>query len=181
MSNHDALFEAERLKEEELARELEHSDSIEDDSHDISMEIEEKLLKEEPEYTTLVNYGESDQNTNIETEVIDTYAEISQNVETVHKADELGNIYTDNSEYLNQTDVLTDVTDHYESYGNDYQFENSYNQFQSDGEKYDRGVGDAESSVVPATTDFHHTESSHIYEFQTAEDLINEREREKKE
>lgn len=180
MSNHDALFEAERLKEEELARELEHSDSIEDDSHDISMEIEEKLLKEEPEYTTLVNYGESDQNTNIETEVIDTYAEISQNVETVHKADELGNIYTDNSEYLNQTDVLTDVTDHYESYGNDYQFENSYNQFQSDGEKYDRGVGDAETSVVPATTDFHHTESSHIYEFQTAEDLINEREREKK-
>lgn len=35
--------------EEELARELEHSDSNEDDSQEISLEIEEKLLKDEPE------------------------------------------------------------------------------------------------------------------------------------
>lgn len=37
------------FSEDELARELEHSDSNEDDSQEISLEIEEKLLKDEPE------------------------------------------------------------------------------------------------------------------------------------
>lgn len=37
------------ITEEELARELEHSDSNEEDSQEISLEAEEKLLKDEPE------------------------------------------------------------------------------------------------------------------------------------
>lgn len=37
------------IAEEELARELDHSDSNDDDNTDITMEIEEKLLKDEPE------------------------------------------------------------------------------------------------------------------------------------
>lgn len=37
------------FSEDELAQELEHSDSNEEDSQEISLEIEEKLLKDEPE------------------------------------------------------------------------------------------------------------------------------------
>lgn len=41
------------ITEDELAQDLEHSDSNEDDSQEISLEIEEKLLKDEPECKTL--------------------------------------------------------------------------------------------------------------------------------
>lgn len=37
------------VTEDELAQELDHSDSNEDDCQEISLEIEEKLLKDEPE------------------------------------------------------------------------------------------------------------------------------------
>ncbi|KAI5642110.1 hTAFII28-like protein conserved region domain-containing protein [Phthorimaea operculella] len=117
----EGLSEAERIREEELAQELEHSDSNEEDTQEISLEIEEKLLKDEPEYTTLTNYGESVQPAQIESEIIETYSDSSLNVETVHKADELGNIYTENSDNFlsSQPDTLTDVTDQYDSYIND--------------------------------------------------------------
>ena len=39
-----------------MARELEHSDSNEDDSQEISLEIEEKLLKDEPECMIIILY-----------------------------------------------------------------------------------------------------------------------------
>lgn len=46
------------ITEEELARELEHSDSNEEDSQEISLEAEEKLLKDEPECEyKLLKYG----------------------------------------------------------------------------------------------------------------------------
>lgn len=37
------------FSDDELARELEHSDSNDDESQDISMEMEDKLLGDEPE------------------------------------------------------------------------------------------------------------------------------------
>ncbi|KAJ0174612.1 hypothetical protein K1T71_009720 [Dendrolimus kikuchii] len=185
--NSDSLSEAERLREAELAQELEHSDSNEDDSQEISIEIEEKLLKDEPEYTTLVNYGESIPSTNLESEIIETYSDSSQNVETVHRADELGNIYTDNSDNFisSQPDTLTDVTDQYESYINDYTFDNTNTIVQStdDNENIKSNVEDSEmdNSIVPNINDFQQGESDNQYESQMTEEmLINEREREKK-
>lgn len=43
------------FSEDELAQELEHSDSNEEDSQEISLEIEEKLLKDEPECMYFLN------------------------------------------------------------------------------------------------------------------------------
>lgn len=181
----DGLSEAERLREAELAQELEHSDSNEEDSQEISIEIEEKLLKDEPEYTTLVNYSENTQPSNIESEVIDTFSDSSQNVETIHQADELGNIYTDNSEtFITQQDTLTDATDQYESYINEYTFENnnSQNQSVSNDENMGNIQDDAvDNSVTQSINDFQQSESTLQYESQMTEEmLINERERERK-
>ncbi|KAG6443250.1 transcription initiation factor TFIID subunit 11 [Manduca sexta] len=174
----DGLSEAERLREEELARELDHSDSIEDDCQEISLEIEEKLLKDEPEYTTLVNYGESEQNTILESEVIETYSDSSQNVETVHKADELGNIYTENSDNYTQQNTIIDVADQYGSYESEYSFDNSSMMLKSD--NVDKSIAeDIDNTIVPNINDFQQSESSNL-DAQTAEDIMNEREREKK-
>ncbi|CAH0589009.1 unnamed protein product [Chrysodeixis includens] len=179
----DGLAEADRLREDELVHDLDHSDSNEDDSQEISLEIEEKLLKDEPEYTTLVNYGESNQNTNLESEVIETYSDSSQNVETVHRADELGNIYTDNSDNFvsSQPDALNDQ---YEPYINDYSFESSnIEQQQTDNadDKYKLDEENTDSTIVPNINEFQQSESMDNYESQITEEmLINEREREKK-
>ncbi|XP_075980658.1 uncharacterized protein LOC142979551 isoform X2 [Anticarsia gemmatalis] len=180
----DGLSEAERLRDE-LAQELEHSDSNEDDSQEISLEIEEKLLKDEPEYTTLVNYGETVPSSNIESEVIEAFSDSSQNVETVHRADELGNLYTDNSDTFisSQPDALTDQ---YESYINDYTFDHSaleQSHTEKPDDKYDKLDLDesADNIVVPNITEFQQSESASNYESQMTEEmLINEREREKK-
>ncbi|CAH0694640.1 unnamed protein product [Spodoptera exigua] len=178
----DGLSEAERLREDELAQELEHSDSNEEDQ-EISLEIEEKLLKDEPEYTTLVNYGESSQNANLETEVIETYSDSSQNVETIHRADELGNIYTDNSDTFvsSQPDTLADQ---YEPYINEYSFDNSnMDQQQVDltEEKFDKlEEENKNTTIVPNMSDFQQSESVEYESQITEEMLINEREREKK-
>ncbi|KAF9418922.1 hypothetical protein HW555_004442 [Spodoptera exigua] len=178
----DGLSEAERLREDELAQELEHSDSNEEDQ-EISLEIEEKLLKDEPEYTTLVNYGESSQNANLETEVIETYSDSSQNVETIHRADELGNIYTDNSDTFvsSQPDTLADQ---YEPYINEYSFDNSnMDQQQVDltEEKFDKlEEENKDTTIVPNMSDFQQSESVEYESQITEEMLINEREREKK-
>ncbi|KAL0821812.1 hypothetical protein ABMA28_005222 [Loxostege sticticalis] len=177
--------EAERLREEELARELEHSDSNEEDSQEISLEAEEKLLKDEPEYTTLMNYGESVQTSNIESEVIETYSDSSQNVETVHRADELGNVYTDNSDtYISsQADPMTDQ---YDSYINDYSFDHTMSmvdgQPQADITQYTSdSIEDNKDKGVSEMNDFQQNDSSNNYESQTAEELLmSEREREKK-
>ncbi|XP_049875723.1 transcription initiation factor TFIID subunit 11 [Pectinophora gossypiella] len=183
----DGLSEAERLREEELARELDHSDSNEEDSQEISLEIEEKLLKDEPEYTTLTNYGESEQTTNIESEVIETYSDSSLNVEMVHKADELGNIYTESSDNFlsSQPDTLTDVTDQYEPYMNEYAFDTTQldqTEPSTNGIKVNSETN-ADSVVVPDVNEFQQSEmdSGNNYESQMTEEmLMSEREREKK-
>lgn len=73
--------------------------------------------------TTLVNYGESEPTT-IHNELVEPFTEANL-VETVHRADELGNIYTDNSSnYISsQQDPLSDINDQYDSYINDYTFD----------------------------------------------------------
>ncbi|KAJ8715098.1 hypothetical protein PYW08_005079 [Mythimna loreyi] len=176
----DGLSEAERIREDELAQELDHSDSNEEDSQEISLEIEEKLLKDEPEYTTLVNYGESTQNPNLESEVIETYSDSSQNVETIHRADELGNIYTDNSDTFvsSQPDNLTDQ---YEQYISEYQFEQS-NLDQQPGDITDDKLEEdnRDSTIIPNINEFQQGESIEYESQITEEMLINEREREKK-
>lgn len=186
----DGLSEAERLREEELAQELEHSDSIEDDSQEISLEIEEKLLKDEPEYTTLVNYGESVPTTNVESEIVETYSDSSQNVETVHRADELGNIYTDNPDNFisAQPDTLTDVTDQYEPYINDYTYDTSHlieqPQTENVEDRFNLNTAEQKNSIViPDINEFQQSEPTpnNSYESQMTEEmLMSEREREKK-
>lgn len=53
---------------------------------------------------------------------VDTYQD-SQNVETVHRTDELGNIvYRETAGYINSQPDLNDVTESYDSYVNDYNF-----------------------------------------------------------
>ncbi|XP_060804889.1 TATA-box-binding protein-associated factor 11-like protein 4 [Amyelois transitella] len=177
----DGLSEAERLREEELAQELEHSDSNEDDSQEISLEIEEKLLKDEPEYTTLVNYGESIQNANIENEIVETYSDSSQNVETVHRADELGNIYSENSD--NFISTQPDITDQYETYINDYSFDNNHiidTPQNTNNENYNANEM-KDNIVMPDMNEFQQSETTTNYESQMTEEmLISEREREKK-
>lgn len=179
----DGLSEADRTRDEELAQELEHSDSNEDDSQEISLEAEEKLLKDEPEYTTLVNYGESVPPTNTESEVIETYSDCSQNVEIIHKADELGNLYTDNSD----TFVLSQPDAQYEPYINDYSFDNqTHEQSQLDhteNENYDKLDLDetVDNTLVPNINEFQQSETAITYESQMTEEmLLNERERERK-
>ncbi|KAM3965733.1 TATA-box binding protein associated factor 11 [Aphomia sociella] len=185
----DGLSEAERLREDELAQELEHSDSNEDDSQEISLEIEEKLLKDEPEYTTLVNYGESIPPTNVESEIIETYSDSSQNVETVHRADELGNIYTDNSDNFkssSQADTITNVTDQYDQYINYYPFETSSLIEQPHTEnmedRFDLSeVENKDSIVMPDMNEIQQSDPTSNYESQMTEEmLMSEREREKK-
>lgn len=183
-NSNSELSEAERLRVEELEQELEHSDSNEEVSQEMSLEIEENLLKDEPEYTTLVNYGETLHNTKSESEVMDTFSDNIQNVETIHKADELGNIYSDNSEsFLNaQQEHLSEVTDQYDSYVNEYCFDNS-NIVQSDmtEEKYDKNFTEESDNVVISNmSEFQQSETSNHYDFQTAEEIMIEREREKK-
>ncbi|XP_050348109.1 transcription initiation factor TFIID subunit 11 [Nymphalis io] len=175
--NSDGLSEAERIKEEELAQELEHSDSNEDDSQEISLEIEEKLLKDEPEYTTLVNYGESIQNINEPKDTSDQY------IDDMHKDDieGLGNVYTESADY-SQGETLLDTSDQYESYINDYSFDPSQaideSQSENDSDKYNE-VDSKRDFVMPNMDDFEQSQSSNNLDYQTTEEM-SEREREKK-
>ncbi|XP_061718574.1 transcription initiation factor TFIID subunit 11 [Cydia pomonella] len=186
----DALSDADRLKEDELARELEHSDTDEENSQEISLEIEEKLLKDEPEYTTLVNYEESIQSTNkTDNEIIETYSDNSQSVETIHRADELGNIYMDSSEtFINPQvdDSITDPAENYDSYISEYRFENENQTIDNTTLETNEARNETsepdelkDSIVLPDMNEFQQSESN--YDSQTAEDmLMSEREREKK-
>lgn len=133
-----------------------------------------------------MNYGESVQTSNIESEVIETYSDSSQNVETVHRADELGNVYTDNSDtYISsQADPMTDQ---YDSYINDYSFDHTMSmvdgQPQADITQYttDNIEDNKDNKGVSEMNDFQQNDSSNNYESQTAEELLmSEREREKK-
>ncbi|OWR52137.1 transcription initiation factor TFIID subunit 11 [Danaus plexippus plexippus] len=169
----DGLSEAERLKEEELAQELDHSDFNEDDSQEISLEIEEKLLKDEPEYTTLVNYGES-----IQSEQSITTEHFNDNLDKGLDSEGLGNIYTETTDmFITQSD-LSDPNDQYGSYINDYSFDNS----QTIEESHSQSIGEystsKDASVMPNMGEFQQSENSNG-DYQTAEDL-SEREREKK-
>ncbi|XP_026321551.1 transcription initiation factor TFIID subunit 11 [Hyposmocoma kahamanoa] len=181
----DGLSEADRLREDELAQELEHSDSNEEDSQEISLEIEEKLLKDEPEYTTLTNYGESALSTNVESEVIETLSDSSLNVETVHKADEHGNIYSESSDNFlsSQPDTLTDITDQYEPYMNEYTFDttNTNDTGQIETENVEASEADIENKDISSdVTEFQQNESNNYESHMTDEMLMSEREREKK-
>lgn len=141
--------------------------------------------------TTLVNYGESGPGTNLESEIIDVYSDSSQNVEMVHKADELGNIYTDNSDAFvsSQPDEPTDATDNYESYMNDYTLDknNAMDQTQSENndEKFTQ-PNDAKDMAGPNISEFQQSETADesLNDYgesqMTEEMLMNEREREKK-
>ncbi|XP_047992266.1 transcription initiation factor TFIID subunit 11 [Leguminivora glycinivorella] len=186
----DSLSDADRLREDELARELEHSDTDEENSQEISLEIEEKLLKDEPEYTTLVNYEENIQSTNKpDNEIVETYSDNSQNVETIHKADELGNIYLDNSEtFINSQidDSITDPAGNYDSYMSEYKFDNENQTLDNTSLETNEARNETseqdelkDSIVMPDMNEFQQSEGN--YDSQTAEDmLMSEREREKK-
>ena len=133
--------------------------------------------------TTLVNYGESTQNANLESEIIETYSDSSQNVETIHRADELGNIYTDNSDTFvsSQPDTLADQ---YEPYMNEYSFDHSNLDHQAidiTDDKHDKLDDDnKDSTIVPNMNEFQQGEAIEYESQITEEMLINEREREKK-
>lgn len=132
-----------------------------------------------------MNYGESVQTSNLENEIIETYSDSSQNVETVHRADELGNMYTDNSDtYISsQADPMTDQ---YDSYINDYTFDHTMSmdgQPQTDvatQEKIDNSE-ENKDSIISETNDYQQNEAVSNYESQNSEELlISEKEREKK-
>lgn len=134
--------------------------------------------------TTLVNYGEGALSTNIDSEIIDAYSDSSQNVETIHRADELGNIYTDNSEFASsQPDILTDVTDNYD-YGNEYSFDNTNILEESQvniEDKFELPSTDA-TNITASANEYQLGEpaDSNYESLMTEEMLMNEREREKK-
>lgn len=135
--------------------------------------------------TTLTNYGESAPSTNIESEVIETYSDSSMNVETVHKADEHGNIYSESSDNFlsSQPDTLTDVTDQYEPYINEYTFDtaNTNDTGQMQTENIEISETDNENRDISSDiTDFQQNETSNYDSQMTEEMLMSEREREKK-
>ncbi|KPJ18737.1 Transcription initiation factor TFIID subunit 11 [Papilio machaon] len=174
----DGFSEADRLREDELARELEHSDSNEDDSQEISLEIEEKLLKDEPEYTTLVNYGDNIQDS--QSNIVESYSENLNNVDITHATDELGNsIYTENSDsFITTQSDLHDISESYEPYMNEYSYETQ----QSEDRQYDiqhkYDTNDDNGDGVMSNINESQNEN---YDSQNNEDLlISEREREKK-
>ncbi|XP_038222699.1 transcription initiation factor TFIID subunit 11 [Zerene cesonia] len=174
----DALTEAERLREEELARELEHSDSNEGDSQDLSLEIEESLLKDEPEYATLTNYGESTQT--IQTQNVDAY---SDDLFKQDKDVELGPIYTERSDDILNTraDAFVDDNDKYESYINDYSFETNQTIEESQIDNIiDQSTNELNrDSSINNINEFEQNDSNAEYQM-TDEMLLSEREREKK-
>ncbi|CAH2269266.1 transcription initiation factor TFIID subunit 11 [Pararge aegeria] len=172
----DGMSEAERLREEELAQELDHSDSNEDDSQDISLEIEDRLLRDEPEYTTLTNCSESinsaDDNTMRD--------QFSDNLQNVAMEEGLGNVYTETNDKLNfNNDTLTDANDQYESYLNDYSFDNNHTIDES--ELNSREVFNLRDGTDISNMDHYQLNDMSGMDYQTTEEmLMSEREREKK-
>lgn len=135
----------------------------------------------------MVNYEENTPSaTNAENDLLETYTDSIQNVETVHRADELGNIYLDSSEnFINsEVDTIVDTADNYDSYITDYTFDNQIgdsSRLEPNGETNDRNEPDElkDSMVMPDMSDFQQGDTN--YDCQTAEDmLMSEREREKK-
>ncbi|XP_045775233.1 transcription initiation factor TFIID subunit 11 [Maniola jurtina] len=175
----DGLSEAERLREEELAHELDHSDSNEEDSQDISLEIEDKLLRDEPEYTTLTNYSESIHSTDNKNIMGDEFTENLQNITT---EEGLGNVYTETTDnYITQTDTLTDNNDPYESYINDYSFENNHtiDESQTEINREELKLSEGNSDLgIPSIGEYQQNDTS--MDYQTTEEMMSERERERK-
>lgn len=135
--------------------------------------------------TTLTNYGESALSTNVESEVIETLSDSSLNVETVHKADEHGNIYSESSDNFlsSQPDTLTDITDQYEPYMNEYTFDttNTNDTGQIETENVEASEADIENKDISSdVTEFQQNESNNYESHMTDEMLMSEREREKK-
>lgn len=130
--------------------------------------------------TTLVNYGESLQT--------DERMVTEQFTESLHKdviEEGLGNVYTKSSDFLNvQHDTLTDASDHYDSYINDYSFDNTTIIDDSQLEtsvQYDISEQNIDSDVVPKIGGLSQNEFSNNNDYQTTEEmLMSEREREKK-
>lgn len=107
------------------------------------------------------------------------------NVETVHKADEHGNIYSESSDNFlsSQPDTLTDVTDQYEPYMNEYPFEttNTNDTGQIQTENIEASETDIENKDISSDmTDFQQNDTINYDTHMTEEMLMSEREREKK-
>lgn len=117
----------------------------------------------------------------MESEVVDTYSDSSLNVETVHKADELGNIYTESSDNFlsSQPDTLTDVTDQYEPYINEYTFDTTHPMDAIQTRDIEDSKDENSTVTMPNTTDFQQSDSNYESHM-TEEMLMSEREREKK-
>lgn len=60
--NSDPYSENDKLREEDLVRDLEQSDESNDDSQEISLEIEENLLKDDPDYMKSTLYQDTSNN-----------------------------------------------------------------------------------------------------------------------
>lgn len=97
----------------------------------------------------------------------------------------LGNVYTKSSDFMNsQHDTLTDASDNYDSYINDYSFDNTQiiddSQLESS-VQYHLKDENTDSILMQNIDDFENNESSNNAEYQTTEEmLLSEREREKK-
>lgn len=131
----------------------------------------------------MVNYGESIQNISEQNVITEHYADDTNKVDI----EGLGNVYTETSNYMTtQGDTLTDVNDPYESYINDYSFDNTQNidesQSENDVEKYNLDDTNKDSSfVMPNMDEFQQSEFSSNLDYQMTEEmLMSEREREKK-
>ncbi|CAH4029979.1 transcription initiation factor TFIID subunit 11 [Pieris brassicae] len=171
--SNDSVTEAERLREEELARELEHSDSNEGDTQDISLEIEENLLRDEPEYATLTNYGESTQT--LQSQHIETYSDDLFKDKDVELP-----IYREQSTDLltSQTDTFVDDNDKYESYINDYSFSNNQSIEECNIESIiDQSTSEAKESIEQLNTNDILLNNENEYQ---TDEMLSEREREKK-
>ncbi|XP_022125427.1 transcription initiation factor TFIID subunit 11 [Pieris rapae] len=173
IGSNDSVTEAERLREEELARELEHSDSNEGDTQDISLEIEENLLRDEPEYATLTNYGESTQS--LQSQHIETYSDDLFKDKDVDLP-----IYREQSTDLltSQTDTFVDDNEKYESYINDYSFSNNQSMEECNIESIiDQTTSETKENIEQLNTN--DIQLNNENEYQTDE-MLSEREREKK-
>lgn len=138
--------------------------------------------------TTLVNYKEGSSGPILESEIIETYSDSSQNIEMVHKTDDLGNPYTDNSDTFasSRPDVLADSN--YEAYLNEYTYNNSDIIEPSHSDAVDITLPEDNKESGPHISEFQPSETAdenlndqtYCESQMTEEMLMNEREREKK-
>lgn len=117
---------------------------------------------------------------------METYPDNISNIEISQTTDELGSgvyIESTNTYVGSQSDTLHDITDQYEPYVNEYNFDThestSEKQYDNVNEKCDDSGANRDSIIIPNMNDFQQSENN--YDNQSMEEyLMNEREREKK-